>query len=108
MNSVTSAFFTDTAMTRGMPNTKRRVSITTDRMLEEPCEATSLMHGFEAERRGRPLRLGNHLDILKQGVVVWKLWRQQHPEIQPDLREADLSGVNLSRAYLDYTFLNGA
>src|SRR2546421_3828581 len=60
MNSATSVFFTATATTRGMPNTRRRVSITTDRMLEEPCEATSLMHGFEAERRGRPLRLGNH------------------------------------------------
>jgi hypothetical protein len=30
-----------------------------DRILEEPCEATSLMHGFEAERRGRLLRLGS-------------------------------------------------
>src|SRR5437667_6451082 len=59
MNSVTSVFFTDTATTRGMPNTRRRVSITTDRILEEPCEVTSLMHGFEAERRGRPLRLGS-------------------------------------------------
>ncbi len=28
-------------------------------MLEEPCEATSLTHGFEAERRGRLLRLGS-------------------------------------------------
>jgi hypothetical protein len=51
--------FTATATTKGMPNTKPSVSVTTDRMLEEPCEATSLTHGFEAERRGRPLRLGN-------------------------------------------------
>jgi hypothetical protein len=29
-----------------------------DRSIEEPCEVTSLTHGFEAERRGRPLRLG--------------------------------------------------
>ena len=35
--------------------------MTTDRSIEEPCEATSLTHGFEAERRGRPLRLGNQL-----------------------------------------------
>jgi hypothetical protein len=51
-------------MTKGMPNTKRSVSVTTDRILEEPCEVTSLTHGFEAERRGRPLRLGSGLHIL--------------------------------------------
>src|SRR2546426_11364401 len=49
----------DTATTKGIPNTQQSVSITTDRILEEPCEVTSLMHGFEAERRGRPLRLGS-------------------------------------------------
>ena len=35
--------------------------MTTDRSIEEPCEVTSLTHGFEAERRGRPLRLGSAL-----------------------------------------------
>jgi transposase len=35
--------------------------MTTDRSIEEPCEVTSLTHGFEAERRGRPLRLGSKL-----------------------------------------------
>jgi RNA-directed DNA polymerase len=29
-----------------------------DQKTEEPCEATSFTHGSEAERRGRPLRLG--------------------------------------------------
>ena len=51
-NSATNMLFIATATTKGMPNTKRKVSVTTDRMLEEPCEATSLTHGFEAERRG--------------------------------------------------------
>jgi hypothetical protein len=46
-------------MTKGMRNTKRSVSMTIDRSIEEPCEVTSLTHGFEAERRGRPLRLGS-------------------------------------------------
>lgn len=46
-----------------------------------------------------------HLDILNQGVKVWNQWREEHPEIKPDLggvdlrqanlREADLSGANL-------------
>jgi hypothetical protein len=44
-----------------MRDTQRSVSITNDRSIEEPCEATSLTHGFEAERRGRPLRLGSAL-----------------------------------------------
>ncbi|GCF09371.1 hypothetical protein KDI_29350 [Dictyobacter arantiisoli] len=35
--------------------------MTIDCSIEEPCEATSLTHGFEAERRGRPLRLGSAL-----------------------------------------------
>jgi hypothetical protein len=35
--------------------------MTTDCSIEEPCEATSLTHGFEAERRGQPLRLGSAL-----------------------------------------------
>lgn len=56
-----------------------------------------------------------HLDILKQGVVVWNKWREEHPEIMPDLSRtgfvagplvmanfngANLSHTNLSRAAL--------
>jgi hypothetical protein len=42
--------------------------MTIDRSIEEPCEVTSLTHGFEAERRGRPLRLGSALyERLKSG-----------------------------------------
>jgi hypothetical protein len=29
-----------------------------------------------------------HLDILKQGVEVWNLWRRKHTTIKPDLLEA--------------------
>ena len=46
-----------------MRKTDRSVSMTTDRSIEEPCEVTSLTHGFEAERRGRPLRLGSGLNL---------------------------------------------
>lgn len=54
-----------------------------------------------------------HLRILKEGVEVWNKWRQEHPEIQPDLTEADFrwiqrdltgincSNVNLSKANLE-------
>ncbi len=31
-----------------------------------------------------------HLKILKQGVEVWNKWREDNPEVRPDLSEADL------------------
>jgi Pentapeptide repeats (8 copies) len=37
----------------------------------------------------------SHLDILKEGVEAWNEWRERNPSIDPDL-----SGANLSRAYL--------
>jgi uncharacterized protein YjbI with pentapeptide repeats len=46
-----------------------------------------------------------HLDILKQGVEVWNKWRQEHPDIRPDLQEADLHGADLSGANLTETNL---
>jgi uncharacterized protein YjbI with pentapeptide repeats len=52
-----------------------------------------------------------HLKIIKQGVKTWNAWRLEHPEITPNLSEADLnsedlklanlSGVNLRRADLN-------
>lgn len=36
-----------------------------------------------------------HLKILRQGVEVWNKWREENPEIKPDLAEANLDGVNL-------------
>jgi TIR domain/Pentapeptide repeats (8 copies) len=112
-NSATSVLFIDTATTKGMPNTKRNVPVTTDRMLEEPCEATSLTHGFEAERRGRPLRLGNQLGILKQGVKVWNAWRRKNLGVEIDLsnanlRDAILRGANLLLAAMRDANLSGA
>jgi pentapeptide repeat protein len=42
-----------------------------------------------------------HLAILRQGVDAWNQWRKENPEIQPDLREANLIEANLSGANLD-------
>lgn len=36
-----------------------------------------------------------HIELLKQGVKAWNKWREQNPEIRPDLSESDLSSVNL-------------
>ena len=57
-----------------------------------------------------------HLDILKQGRDVWNEWRKEHPEIQPDLSDcnltefsnANLSNTNLSRTMLAFTDLSRA
>jgi uncharacterized protein YjbI with pentapeptide repeats len=49
-----------------------------------------------------------HLEILKQGVVVWNRWREEHADIRPDLSEADLTGLHLSGAWLYQTNFYGA
>jgi len=43
-----------------------------------------------------------HLEIIRQGTEVWNKWMDENYEIQlkPDLSGADLSGVDLQRAYL--------
>jgi hypothetical protein len=37
-----------------------------------------------------------HVDVLKQGIEVWNKWRDEYPDIQPDLRGAILSWIDLS------------
>lgn len=49
-----------------------------------------------------------HLDMLKQGVDAWNTWRKEHPEIEPDLTGAHLSGADLSGANLSGANLSGA
>lgn len=59
-----------------------------------------------------------HFHMLENGIIFWNQWRQQHPEIQPDLRGADLRGIdlhnidfnntNLTEADLSGANLNGA
>jgi uncharacterized protein YjbI with pentapeptide repeats len=69
-----------------------------------------------------------HLEILKAGVQRWGQWRNEHIDIRPDfrgadlrdanlafaflrdadLRKADLRGANLSDAYLNRADLRGA
>jgi uncharacterized protein YjbI with pentapeptide repeats len=49
-----------------------------------------------------------HLNILRQGVVAWNLWRSGNPVIKPDLGETNLSEALLSRVNLSDTDLRGA
>jgi uncharacterized protein YjbI with pentapeptide repeats len=41
-----------------------------------------------------------HVELLKQGVANWNAWRNENPDIRPDLSHADLSGTDLFRAEL--------
>jgi uncharacterized protein YjbI with pentapeptide repeats len=47
-----------------------------------------------------------HLEILKQGVLVWNEWRDKNKGITPNLRSADLRGYNLQKAHLYKTLLD--
>jgi len=59
-----------------------------------------------------------HVALLKQGVAAWNAWRDENPDIDPDLSdtrihtedtwEANLSGANLSGANLSGANLWGA
>jgi uncharacterized protein YjbI with pentapeptide repeats len=49
-----------------------------------------------------------HLDILRQGVEVWNKWREENPDLKPDLGRASLVGVNLSGVDFSWTNLRNA
>jgi hypothetical protein len=49
-----------------------------------------------------------HLEILKQGVEKWNEWRNEYPDIKPDLIGANLIDANLNGANLGRANLNGA
>jgi len=46
-----------------------------------------------------------HVEIIQQGVAVWNLWREENPEIEPDLSDVDLSAMKLNNANMDGTDL---
>jgi hypothetical protein len=49
-----------------------------------------------------------HLEILKQGVEVWNRWREENPDVRPDLSLADLRWADLSEADLRRAILSEA
>lgn len=49
-----------------------------------------------------------HIDILKQGVDAWNQWRQEHPNIRPDLTRANPGDAFLNRGDFIGTDLFGA
>jgi uncharacterized protein YjbI with pentapeptide repeats len=49
-----------------------------------------------------------HLARLREGVETWGQWRKSNPDIQPDLRHADLAGADLKYVDLRHADLTGA
>jgi uncharacterized protein YjbI with pentapeptide repeats len=49
-----------------------------------------------------------HVALIKQGVKVWNKWREENPDIMPDLNSAILSDANLIGVDLSNVDLNGA
>jgi uncharacterized protein YjbI with pentapeptide repeats len=50
----------------------------------------------------RALSIANeeHVALLKQGVDAWNAWREENPNVLPDLVKANLIRANLNRANL--------
>ena len=49
-----------------------------------------------------------HVALLKKGVAAWNAWRDENPDIRPDLSKANLSGADLIGADLSRANLSGA
>ena len=49
-----------------------------------------------------------HLARLKQGVEAWDRWREENPDLKPDLSDAKLERANLGGADLSGVDLYGA
>jgi hypothetical protein len=49
-----------------------------------------------------------HVALLKQGVAAWNKWREENPDIRPDLSAAKLSGAILTEAQFGGANLSGA
>jgi len=47
-----------------------------------------------------------HLKIFECGAQEWNKWREENPDVRPDLSAADLSAVNLYKINLSRAYLN--
>src|SRR5260221_6615391 len=58
--------------------------------------------------RRKQMAYQEHLELLKQSLQDWNRWRAKHPEVQPDLSEANLGNANLGNANLSRADLSRA
>jgi len=50
----------------------------------------------------------NHIRILEQGTGTWNKWREENPEVVPDLSNADLKSASIYSFNLESAQLSGA
>lgn len=60
------------------------------------------------EYKGGPMADPEQLQRLRSGVTTWNTWRAAHPDVRPDLSEANLAGADLTGAKLGQGDLHGA
>src|SRR5262245_2069313 len=63
-------------------------------------QLTAEVAAFPLQTGGASMANDEHVALLKQGVKVWNAWRNENPEIRPDLSGADLRAANLREANL--------
>lgn len=49
-----------------------------------------------------------HLKKIRDGHKVWNSWREENPDITPDLTGADLTDIDLSQYNLSFAKIEGA
>src|SRR5437762_8987880 len=49
-----------------------------------------------------------HLDLLKQGTAIWNRWREEHPDITPDLKDGHLASLSLKEINFSFADLSFA
>jgi hypothetical protein len=47
-----------------------------------------------------------HLDIFKQGAEVWNKWKEEYPDIVPDLSGIDVRGIDMHRTNLQHVLIS--
>ena len=65
------------------------------------------------EFRGENMAQDDHVAILDRGIKAWNKWRDNNPNLLPDIREADISeadlrGIDFTGANLSRTNMSGA
>jgi len=69
---------------------------------------TFTQHFMNLKFTGKNMPIEEHLNKIKQGVDAWNQWREENPEIFPDLTQADIRGCQLQKINLSNTDLKEA
>ena len=48
-----------------------------------------------------------HLSKIREGIQAWNKWREENPDVYPDLKDASLMMANLKGVNLNWADLRG-